>query len=179
MAEVSNSLDTNLNAISSITRKYFFPVLADNVNTSNVALMKLRKASISGGVDIRQPTRHARGVQDNYSGTELLDTSYIAKKTALIFDWKQKNFPVVISGLDDIKNSGPEKVIDHVRSEMKAAEEDALDSFGTGIYSAGTDSKEITGVRVFLSTSATYGGISQSTESWLTCSPAGEEFLAA
>jgi hypothetical protein len=49
---------------------------------------------------------------------------------------------------------------------MKAAEEDALDSFGTGIYSAGTSSLEMDGVRIFLSTSNTYGGIAQGTYSW-------------
>lgn len=57
-------------------------------------------------------------------------------------------------------------MLDHVRTEMQAAEEDALDSFGTGIYSAGTDSKEIVGARVFMSASNTYGGISQSANSF-------------
>ena len=164
---VSNSLDANLTAISSITRKYFVPKLADNINDSNVALMKIKKESVDGGDDIRVPVRYKRGVQENYSGTALLDTSYVAKKTALIFEWKQKNFPIVISGLDELKNAGNAKVVDHVRSEVQAAQEDAEDSFATGLYSAGTDSEEMVGARVWLSTSNTYGGISQSTESWL------------
>ena len=163
----TSTVDSTLDAISSVTRKYFFPILADNINTSNVALMKMRKVGISGGTDIRQPVRYKRGVQENYSGTEVLNTSYVEKKFAFILNWKQKNFPIVISGLDRLKNgAGPERVLDHVRTEMQAAEEDALDSFGTGIYSAGTDSKEIDGARIFLSTSNTYGGISQSTNSW-------------
>jgi hypothetical protein len=164
---VTNSLDSNLTAISSITRKYFIPKLADNINDSNVALMKIRKESVDGGDDIRQPVRYARGTQENYSGTSLLDTSYIEKKTALIFNWKQKNFPIVISGLDELKNAGNAKVIDHVRSEVQAAQEDAEDSFATGLYSAGTDALEIDGARVWLSTSNTYGGIDQSSYSWL------------
>lgn len=163
----TNTLDSGLDAISSVTRKYFFPVLADNINTSNVALMKLRKVTATGGTDIRQPIRYKRGVQENYSGTEVLNTSYIEKKFAAIFNWKQKNFPIVISGLDRLKNgAGAEQVLDHVKTEMEAAEEDAMDSFGTGIYSAGTDSKEIDGARIFLSASNTYGGISQSANSW-------------
>lgn len=162
----TNTQDASLDAISSITRKYFIPVLADNINTSNVALMKIKKESISGGTDIRQPLRYKRGVQENYSGSEVLNTSYVEKKFAFIFQWKQKNFPITISGLDDIKNNGPEAVLDHVRTETKAAEEDAMDSFATGLYSAGTDAKEIDGARIFLSTSNTYGGIDQSANSW-------------
>ena len=126
----------------------------------------MKKAAISGGDDIRQPVRYKRGGQQNYSGTELLDVSYVAKKFAAIFQWKQKNFPIIISQLDELKNQGPERVISHVESETAAAREDALDSFGTGIYSAGTDSKDIDGAQIFLSTSNTYGGLSQSANSW-------------
>jgi hypothetical protein len=162
----TNTLDASLDAISSITQKYFIPVLADNVNTSNPTIMKVRKENVSGGTDIRQPVRYRRGVQQNYAGTEVLDTSYIEKKFAFIFNWKQKNFPITISGLDEIKNNGPEAVLSHLKTEMTAAEEDALDSFATGIYSAGTDPKDLTGVRVFLSTSNTYGGIAQASNSW-------------
>lgn len=162
----TNTLDSSLDAISSITRKYFFPNVADNINTSNVALMKIEKANISGGTDLRQPVRYQRGVQENYAGTSVLNTSYVEKKFAFIFNWKQKNFPIVISGLDDIKNSGPEAVVNHIKTETSAAEEDALDSFATGLYSAGSSALEIDGARIFLSTTNTYGGIAQSTNSW-------------
>ena len=163
---ITNTLDSTLDAISSVTQKHFIPKLADNVNTSNVLLMKLKKETVSGGTDIRQPIRYRRGVQENYSGSQVLNTSYIEKKFAAVFSWKQKNFPIVISGLDEIKNAGPEKIIDHVKTETDAAEEDAMDSYATGIYSAGTDALEINGVRNFLSTSNTYGGISQSSNSF-------------
>lgn len=162
----TNTLDAELDAISSVTRRHFFPLLADQVNTSNVALMKMPKKTVSGGTDLRQPLRYKRGVQENYTGTAVLNTSYVEKKFAAIWDWRQKNFPITISGLDELKNSGAEAVLDHVKTEVMAAKEDALDSFATGLYSAGTDSEEIDGARVFLSTSNTYGGLSQSSNSW-------------
>lgn len=162
----TNTLDSTLNAINSVTERYFIPTLEDNINTSNPFLMKVKKDNVSGGTDLRAALRYRRGVQQNYAGSETLDVSYVEKKFAFIFPWAQKNFPITISGLDDIKNNGPQAVIDHVKTEIEAAEEDAKDSFATGLYSAGTDSKEIVGVRVFLSTSNTYGGISQSANSW-------------
>ena len=79
MAFPSNSLDANLTAINSITRKYFFPQLVDQVITSNALRMELKRrgnmTSISGGDDLRQPVRFARGVQQNYSGAEVLTTN--------------------------------------------------------------------------------------------------------
>jgi len=166
MATPTNTKDSTLNAINSITERYIFPVLEDNINTSNVFLMKLEKSNISGGTDLRVPVRYKRGVQQNYAGSETLNVDYVEKKFSFIWDWKQKNFPITISGLDDIKNNGPQAILDHVKTETKAAEEDAMDSFATGIYSAGTDAKEIDGVQIFLSTSNTYGGISQTAQSW-------------
>lgn len=163
----SNTKDATLNnAISAITLKYIIPNIGDNVTRSNVALMKITKNTISGGDDIRQPLRFQRGVQENYSGAQMLNTSYVDKNTSAIWDWKQKNVPIVISGLDEIKNSGPSAIIDHVDNETKSAEQDMTDFFATGLYSAGTDPLEIDGARIWLSTSNTYGGLSQSANSW-------------
>ena len=163
----TNTLDATLtDTITSITLKHIVPNVADNVNRSNVALMKVKKKTVSGGTVIQQPVRYQRGIQENYSGGQTLNTSYVDKNFAFIFNWKQKNFPIVLNGLDEIKNSGPEAIVDHVENETKAAVEDAMDSFATGLYSAGTDSLEMDGAGIWLSTSNTYGGISQSSNSW-------------
>lgn len=163
----------NVSAINSITRQQFIPKLVDNVRTSNALLMFLEKngglATLDGGQDIRAIVRYARfNSRGFYQGAETLNTSYNEKKTNLVFDWKQHYVNITVTGLDKFKNTGDSKVIDHVKSEMEAAEEDIKDSFGTGLYSNGTTNpKSITGIRAFLSTSNTYGGISQSSESWL------------
>lgn len=168
----TNSLDSQLSAINSITHKYFVPKLADEVTTSMALLMQMQKKgcmeTVSGGADLRQPLRYARfTARGFYQGTETLDTSYNEKKFALIFPWTQLHVSPTISGLDELKNSGAAKVIDHVKSELEAAKEDIKDLFGTGLYSAGTDPKSFVGCRVYLSTSNTYGGVSQSLNSWL------------
>lgn len=168
----TNTLDSALSAINSITKRKFIPKLADEVNTSNALLLYMGKNggmdTVEGGTDIRQPLRYTRfSARGWYSGTETLDTSYNEKKFAMIFPWAQYNVSITISGLDDLKNSGEAKVIDHIKSEVEAAKEDVKDAFGTGLYSSGTDAKSIIGARVFLSTSNTYGGVSQTSNSWL------------
>lgn len=163
----------SVSAINSITKQLFIPKMADNVILSNALLYFLEKnkgmESIPGGQDIRQPVRYARfSSRGFYSGAQTLATAYNEKKTALVFDWKQYFVNITVTGLDKLKNAGENKVIDHVKSEVQAAEEDLRDSFGTGVYSNGsTHPLSITGCRAYLSTSNTYGGISQSSESWL------------
>jgi hypothetical protein len=163
----------SVSAINAVTKQLFIPKLVDNVMLSNALLFYMQKngglENIDGGQDIRQPVRYARfAARGWYAGSETQNTAYNEKKTALVFDWKQYYVNITISGLDKLKNMGENKVIDHVKSEVQAAEEDLKDAFGTGIYSDGsTNTKSIIGARGYLSTTATYGGISQSQESWL------------
>lgn len=163
----------SVTAINAITKQGFIPKLVDNVKLSNAMLNYLDKnggmENLDGGQDIRVPVRYARfSSRGWYSGAESQLTAYNEKKTALVFDWKQFYINITISGIDKLKNAGEAKVIDHVKSEVQSAEEDLRDSFGTGLYSDGsTDPKSIVGSQAWLSTSNTYGGISQSGESWL------------
>lgn len=161
-----------INQISAITRKYYFSNLADEIATSMALLMKMkemgRMIDIDGGDQIYQPVTYARiTASGNYSGDESLSVTGNEKRTVLTFDWKQKYCNIVLTGLDEIKNAGASKVIDLLEAETTAAKDTMKHLFATGLYSAGTDAKEIDGARVFLSTSASYGGLSQSTESWL------------
>lgn len=161
-----------ISAINSITNLKFIPKMADNITVSNAVLMRLKKSgrmqTLDGGQDIRQPVNYAFNQYFQwYAGSETLATASNDKKTALVFDWKQFNIPITISGLDVLKNSGESKVLDHVQTEMKIAENSIKENFSIGVYSAGTDPKSITGLRVAINTTSTYGGISQSAESWL------------
>lgn len=166
-------MTVSVSAINAITKQAFIPKLVDNVMKSNALLMYLEKnkgmENIDGGQDVRLPVRYARfAARGWYSGSESQVTAYNEKKTALVFNWAQHYVNITISGLDKLKNAGENKVIDHVRSEVEAAEEDIRDNFGTGLYSNGTtDPKSIIGLGGFMSTTATYGGVSQSSESWL------------
>jgi len=169
---MEGSMAITIDSISAVTRRYFFPSLVDEITTSMALLMKMkemgRMKNIDGGTQIYQPVEYGRNTTVmNYENDETLNVAYNEKRTALVFDWKQKSAAITITGLNDIQNSGAAKVLDHLEAETNAAKRDLKDSFAKGIYSAGTDSKEIIGARVFVSTSSAYGGLDQSTESWL------------
>lgn len=166
----TNTLDSTLTSLSSITRKYFFKELSDAITTSNPLLMKLkgRMETVDGGDDIRVPLEIAYNTSAMwYSGAETLNVSNNDPFFAAIFQWKQLNVAISIPEIDRLKNAGSSKVVDLVKAKMENAKKTMMNQFGTGIYNAGSDSKAITGARVFGSASNTYGGISQSSESWL------------
>jgi hypothetical protein len=165
---VTNTADALADALTSITKRYYVPKLNDNISTSNALLMRVKKDTCPGGSDIRVPLHYAfiNGAQW-YAGDQTLNTNYNEKKIAAIYNWKQLDIPVVIVESDRLKNAGSEKVLDHLDTEMTIAQATAKNKFGTGMYSNGTtDPLSIAGTRAIISTSATVGGISQTTYSW-------------
>lgn len=164
---VTNSRDALSDALTSITRKHRIKKLADQITEATPTLMKLKKESVSGGTDIRIPLEYAYITGAKwYAGDEALNTSANEKRIEAIYHVKQLDTPIVITEADRIKNSGPEKLLDLLDAEMKSAKNTAVDKFATGVFSAGTDSSSIVGLRVFGSASNSPGGLSQSTNSW-------------
>lgn len=156
--------------ISAITEKYYVPKLEDNIFDSNPYLRRIRQKSlvkIDGGTSVVVPLEYAQnGAGGWYQGADTLDTSDTEVVTAAEYQWKQSYENIAIKRSDELKNSGDAAKLNFVKSKMKNAEKTMLDRFGTGIYSAGTNSKSIVGLRVFASTSNSVGGIDQSSYSW-------------
>lgn len=155
--------------ISAITEKKFIPKVVDNIFNSNAMFKKLseRQKKLDGGTKIIVPLNYAQSTAGGwYSGADTLNTTDNDVITAAEFDWAQMYQTISISGRDELKNMGDAQKVDFVKSKVQIAEKSMRDSFGTGLYNAGTDSKAILGARTFVSTSNTYGGISQSSYSW-------------
>tara|TARA_R110000796_G_scaffold187266_1_gene304171 strand:- start:3169 stop:4089 length:921 start_codon:yes stop_codon:yes gene_type:complete len=156
--------------ISAITSKYYVPKLEDNIFDSNPYLKRIKSRSmpkIDGGTSIMVPLEYAvNGAGGWYTGADTLDTSDTEVITAANYQWKQIYENISIKRSDELQNSGDSAKLNFVKSKMKNAEKSMLDKIGTGVYSAGTDSKSIVGLRVFCGTTNTVGGISQSSFSW-------------
>lgn len=165
---VVNTNDALADALTSISQRFIVKKMSDNISTSNVLLMRVKKDTADGGTDIRVPLNYAYIAGASwYAGDQTLNTSYNEKKIAAIYNWKQLDIPVVIVEADRLKNAGAAKILDHLKTEMDIAQLTAKNKFGTGMYSNGTtDPLSIAGIRAIISTSATVGGISQTTYSW-------------
>jgi hypothetical protein len=156
--------------ISAITEKAFVKKLADNIFDSNPLTARLKKKSLElmdGGTSIIQPLNYALTTAAGwYSGAETLSTTDNEVITAAEYSWKQFYANISVSRIDELKNSGDKAILNFVKEKVKIAEKTMVDSLGTGVYSDGTDSKSIVGLRDIVAADQTVGGISQSTYSW-------------
>lgn len=157
--------------ISAITQKKFIPKLVDNVFDSDPILQRAKKKGwyekLDGGTQVVYPLAYAQtNASDWYSGADTLSTTDNDQMTGAAYDWKQIYANISISRRDELMNSGDSQIINFVKQKTMLAEKTIIDKMGDGIYSSGTNAKSISGLRVFLSTSNTVGGISQTTYSW-------------
>ena len=156
--------------VTAITRKKFIPKMYDNIFDSNPLLQRAKKGwyeKIAGGDKILVPLNYATTSASGwYSGTDTLDTSDNQNITAAEYTWKQLYANITIRRDEELKNSGDAQVISLVKNKVKIAEKTMSDTLGTGLYSNGSDSNEIVGLRDIVATDQTVGGISQSTSSW-------------
>jgi hypothetical protein len=102
-----------------------------------------------------------------YSGYDLLPVGIADVISAAQYDLKQAACPVIISGLEQLQNSGKEQMIDLMDSRLNVAESTMANLVSAGIYSDGTGAggKQLTGLNAAVPTTpaaGTYGGILRS-----------------
>lgn len=157
--------------VSAITQKKFIPKMYDNIFDSNPLLKRAKDKGwyekLDGGerivVSLIYATTTASGW---YSGSETLDTSDNQNISAAEYTWKQLYANITIRRDEELKNSGDSQILSLVKNKMKIAEKTMADTLGTGLYSDGSDSKSIVGLRDLIATDQTVGGIDQSANSW-------------
>lgn len=158
------------NQITAITEKKWIPKLYDNIFDSDPLLKRLKNKSYikkDGGTQIVIPLNYAlNGAGGWYTGAETFNTTDTENISAAVYDWKQLYENISISGRDRELNNGDAQILDFVKSKTQIAEKTMIDRLGDGLYSAGTDSKSILGVRTLVDSADSVGGISGSTYSW-------------
>jgi len=161
----------NLSEIVTTTLRNRSGKLADNVTKNNALLNRLNKRGnvkpVDGGRTIVQELEYAEnGTFKRYSGYETLNISPSDVFTAAEYDWKQAAVAVSISGLEQLQNSGTEKVIDLLESRIKNAERTMMNNLSADCYSDGTadGGKQIGGLQLLVADSpatGTVGGINR------------------
>ena len=143
--------------------------IADNVTNNNAVLKRLSEKGkirpFSGGYKILQELSFAENSNAGwYSGYDLLPVGVSDVISASEYEIKQASVQVTISGLEELQNSGREKMIDLMEARIQVAESTLANLITTGIYSDGTGAggKEIDGLNAAVPldpTAAPYGGI--------------------
>ena len=174
----------NIGEIVATTLRNRSGVLSDNVLNHNALFEKLNRKgmvkTVSGGREIVQELEYAEnGTSGWYSGYEVLDITPQDVFDAATFDWKQLAGNVTISGLEQIKNSGKEAVINLLGSRIKNLEKTLQNAAATAVYADGTtDTKSLGGLQHLVAddptASATIGGINQATYSFWRNNTSGD-----
>lgn len=143
--------------------------IADDVTKNNAILYVLQKRGnikeISGGSVILQELSFQENANFSwYSGYDQLSVQAADVITSAKFDFKQCACPVVISGLEQLQNSGKERIIDLLDERMQVAEATMANNMAAALYSDGTGfgGKQLIGLNLGVSltpTSGVYGGI--------------------
>lgn len=147
--------------------------IQDNVTKNNALLSWLERRGnnrkFNGGSVILEELSFAEnGNVGWYSGYDLLPVAAADVISAAQFSICQAACPVIISGLEQLKNNGPEQMIDLLESRIKVAESTMANLLAAGVYSDGTGSggKQITGLDAMVPvtpTTGTYGAIDRAT----------------
>lgn len=166
----------NYSEILATTLHYYGDEIVDNVTNNNALLFSLKDRgnikTVDGGDTIVQSLEYAENATyKRYSGWEQLDITPSDVITAANFDWKQVGISVSLSGLEQLKNSGKEKIFDLMETKIKNAKHTYDNNFSTDLYSDGTANggKQIGGLQLVLSddpTTGTVGGINRATWSF-------------
>lgn len=162
----------NISEILSTTLENRSGDLFDNVSKNNALLYRLKKRgnvkTFSGGATIRQGLEYAENsTYKRYSGYETLDIRPSDVFTEAEFTIKQAAVAITISGLEQLKNSGKEQLIDLLESRIKNAEKTLINNIAADVYSDGTadGGKQIGGLQHLVADTPTntVGGIDRGT----------------
>ena len=161
----------NLSEIVTTTLRNRSKTLSDNVSNHNALLRRLREngnqTSVTGRDIVRELEYADNGTVQFYSGYETLDVSPSDVLSAAVFDYKQLAGNVSISGLEQIKNSGTEAIINLLEARINVLEKSMMNSLSTSLYSdgTGTSGKEVGGLQLLVADAGTgtVGGINSST----------------
>ena len=161
----------NLSEIVTTTLRNRSRTLSDNVSNHNALLRRLREngnqTSVTGRDIVRELEYADNGTVQFYSGYETLDVSPSDVLSAAVFDYKQLAGNVTISGLEQVKNSGTEAIINLLEARINVLEKSLMNSLSTSLYSDGTGSsgKEVGGLQLIVADAGTgtVGGINSGT----------------
>lgn len=161
----------SLDQVTAITRKKFIPKLYDNIFDSNILMQRAKSKDwynkIDGGEKLVVPLSYAQVTASGwYAGAQTLDTSDNQNITGAEYTWKQLYANITIRRDEELKNSGESQVVSLLKSKVQIAEKTMSDLLGTGLFSDGSDSLSIVGLRDIVATDQTVGNIDQSANSW-------------
>ncbi len=154
--------------LTAFTRDLERDELIDQVFTGNQLLFRMNsdnRVTEDGGTNVEFEVVVNTGVGGSYGDFDTLSTADQEFAIQATIPWKHYYEPVVISGIQRLKNMGRTRIINLLDAKREHAAMSLSDNIGTGLWSDGTgnSNKDLQGLRAMLSTSSTYENINPTT----------------
>ncbi len=152
--------------ISAIVNRYLMPDIIDLAYDGNPLFYRLHNSNrrmVDGGPHIEQPVMNSQFTAGgSFSDLETLDMTPQDTLRTVAWDWKEKYVPVAFSNLTMVKLNTSDSIANGVEVQVQQASMTMAELLGQGLYSDGSDAKEIDGLQSAIDTTGTYGGIARS-----------------
>lgn len=166
MATPAEQLDQMLTS----TFAHHRPGIADQFTTRTSILAALEtngKVEVDGGESIKQALLfEGNDTVEFYEDYDLFDTTPQDGLAHAIYDWKNLNGTVVISGPEIRKNSGREQFIDLVDTKFKQLEKSLLKQISDAFWATAPASNAFLSIPVIVGNTGVLGGVDSATETW-------------
>ena len=172
------SLTRSIGDILSTTRDKVAPLMADNITSRIPYLLALnasdRKELWDGGNQLHFNVLKELSAAEFYTDLGVVQTTRPQNFTRAVYEWKQAQAPVTLSGLEMAKNSGEAAIKSVVKARIEAAVLSLANTMGgrvAGVFSNLTETTltGMTGLQALISntpTAGTVGNIARSNGFW-------------
>lgn len=155
--------------VTTTTQDKILPQVQDAILNSNVACMRLMSKAVPwAGETVKFPVKYQKSsTGGSFDGYDTFVTTKQNTRVNAQFNPKAFYQTVTLSGMElDVNDTA--KVLDLINVETESAQQDAIDSIGTLLYSDGTgnSNKDFTGLVAAVDDGTnvgTYGGLSRTT----------------
>ena len=159
--QINNIVSTTLDAKRKETTDLFF-----KSNVFFVRMYQKGKIKVKGGEQITVPIVYDKLPGGSYGRGDTFGTAIPEFLTEIRLQWKRNRAEMAMDGLDQKKNQGAAKLIDLTSVMIDNARLSLADRVGTQLFGDGTGNggKDIDGLKIAVSDTGTYGGITRESD---------------
>jgi len=122
----------SVDQLTADTKELYLRTVEDQVHDRIPLVYKLKRmnrVNTVGGRKITKPVRYAKNTQtQHYLKGAPLNSATESKRTAAKYPWALTQTPIKYDVEDEIVNNGDEQIVDTIAEEIKAAQEDQMDT---------------------------------------------------
>lgn len=155
--------------VTSISRRYILPDIADNIYNSNplfFRLNKMNKKLVQGGYQIELPLMYSRFAAGGwYTGFDALNVAPSDTVKNAAFDWKQAYVPVTVDGRTLVRADSPQAIANFLSFYFGQAEMELAEIIGSALWATAPPANQPDSVPVAVDNgtlATTYGGLLRS-----------------